>query len=399
MQRKNRKSLLILSFTLVVVMLGYGIIMPILPFYIEKLGATGWDMGLLTASSALMQLIFAPIWGSLSDRIGRKPVLLVGILGYGLTMLLFGLATRLWMLFLARALNGMISSATMPTSMAFISDQSSTKERGGKMGQLGGAMGIGMILGPVLGGALASVSLAAPFFAASTLCLASLVLVWLLLPESLPPEKRQVGRGQRPGLQINVLRQAITGPVGVLMLLIFVVSFGMSGFQGIMGLYALDKFGLDTRQMGVIWMVLGGLMIVGQGLLTGLLTSRFGEVWVIRCSLLATAAGFVLMLLAKAYLPLVLATGFLILAIALLGPALNSLVSTRTSLPQGITMGVNNSFSSLGKVLGPLWAGYIFDVGLDLPFLSSAVILLAAFVISLAGVFRAPQEPVVKGEI
>lgn len=390
MEHENRRSLLILSFTLVVVMLGYGIVLPILPFYIEALGATGWDMGLLTAISALMQLIFAPIWGSLSDRVGRKPVLLVGILGYGLTMLLFGLSTRLWMLFLARAMNGVLSSAALPTSMAIISDQSTPKERGGRMGQLGAAMGIGMILGPGLGGGLAAVSLATPFFVASGLCVMALLLVWRLLPESLAPANRQKTTAARPGLRIGVFRQALTGPLGILLLLILVVSFGMSGFQGILGLYALDKFGLDTRQVGSIWMVFGVLMMVSQGVLTGLLTRRFGEVWVIRVSLLSAAAGFGLMVLADAYLPLLLATGFLILAIALLGPSLNALIANRTTLQQGITMGVNNSFSSLGKVLGPLWAGFIFDVNLDLPFLSSTVILLLGFLISLSAALQPP---------
>jgi DHA1 family multidrug resistance protein-like MFS transporter len=254
-------------------------------------------------------------------------------------------------------------------------------------------MGAGLVLGPGLGGLLASHSLATPFFVASGLCLVSLLLVWFLLPESLPAEKRRSDGGKPAGLQIGVIRQVLTGPLGILMLLIFVVSFGMSSFQGILGLFALDKFGFDARQIGVIWMVVGGLVIVGQGILTGPLTKRFGEVTVIRFSLLATVAGFGLIPLAKAYLPLLVATGFLVLAIALLGPALNALISTRTTIQQGLTMGVNNSFSGLGKVLGPLWAGFIFDVHLDLPFLSSAVILLLGFFISLIWVAQTPPAP------
>ncbi len=183
MLHNPRKNLLILSFTLVVVMLGYGIVMPIIPFYVEKLGAGGRELGLLVAISALMQLFFAPLWGSLSDRIGRKPVLLVGVLGYGLTMLLFGLSTHLWTLFVARALNGVLSSATLPTAMAYVGDNTDEKQRAGGMGQLGAAMGAGVVLGPGLGGVLASVSLATPFLVAAGLCLVSLLLVALLLPE------------------------------------------------------------------------------------------------------------------------------------------------------------------------------------------------------------------------
>jgi len=125
----NTRNIYILGFTLLVVMVGYGIIIPILPFYIEAMGASGIELGLLTSISALMQFIFAPVWGTLSDRYGRKPILLVGVVGYGVTMLLFGLANQLWMLFVARALNGILSSATMPTAMAYVADHSSANRR------------------------------------------------------------------------------------------------------------------------------------------------------------------------------------------------------------------------------------------------------------------------------
>ncbi len=385
----RRRHLLILSFTLVVVMLGYGIVMPIIPFYVEELGAGGRELGLLTSISALGQLFFAPLWGSVSDRVGRKPVLLVGIAGYGLTLLLFGLATQLWMLFAARALNGVLSSATLPTALAYIGDNTGEKERAGGMGQLGAAIGLGMVLGPGFGGVLAAASLSTPFFIASALCLVALLLVTGLLPESLPSEDRQPkgAKGvQRKAFDWGAVRRVLWGPLGVLMLLSFVVSFGMASFQGILGLYALDRFGFDTQQIGWIWMLAGALMILSQGALTGMLTRLWGEVAVIRLSLLATVLGFVLLLQANDYLTLLLTTGFLILSIALLGPALNSLISGRTKMRQGITMGLANSFTSLGRILGPVWAGTIFDVNMAYPFLSGAVILAAGFLISLAGV-------------
>ena len=151
-----RKNTLILGFTLLVVMLGYGMIQPIIPFLITQLGASGWDLGLLSSVYAAMQLVCAPFWGTLSDRIGRKPVLLIGVLGYAIAMLIFGLSTRFWMLFLARTASGVLSSATMPTAMAYLSDNLPEKQRGGAMGQLGAAVGLGVVLGPLLGGVLSS---------------------------------------------------------------------------------------------------------------------------------------------------------------------------------------------------------------------------------------------------
>jgi DHA1 family multidrug resistance protein-like MFS transporter len=148
----NRRSLLILSFTLVVVMLGFGLVIPIFPFFVEELGAGGRELGLLVATSALLEFVFAPVWGGISDRIGRKPVLMIGIVGYGLSSLLFGLSTQLWMLFASRALSGVLSSATLVTSLAYVGDTTAEEDRGKGMGYLGAAMALGVILGPGLGG-------------------------------------------------------------------------------------------------------------------------------------------------------------------------------------------------------------------------------------------------------
>jgi DHA1 family multidrug resistance protein-like MFS transporter len=164
MNTNNRKNLVILSLTMGVVMLGFGMVMPIMPFYVESMGASATELGLLVAISPFIQLVASPLWGGVSDRRGRKPVLVVGMLGYGLSMLLFGLSTELWMLFVARGVGALLSAATMPTTMAYISDSTSEQERGGGMGALGAAMGLGMVLGPALGGLLGSESLSTPFF-------------------------------------------------------------------------------------------------------------------------------------------------------------------------------------------------------------------------------------------
>ena len=170
----QKRSLWILSFTLLVVMVGYGLVLPIMPFYIQNMGVGGRELGLLMSTYSLMQLVFAPVWGMLSDRLGRKPVLSIGIFGYAATLLFFGLATQFWMLFLARTLSGILSSATMPTAMAYIGDNTADKERSAGMGKLGAAMGVGVVFGPLLGGWLSEYSLQLPFFigaAAAFLCI------------------------------------------------------------------------------------------------------------------------------------------------------------------------------------------------------------------------------------
>ncbi len=234
MNTSNRKNIAILAFTLIVVMLGYGLVILLYPFYIEKLGASGSELGLLVSTAALLELLFGPVWGGISDRVGRKPILLLGVVGYALSSLLFGLSTEVWMLFASRALSGVLSSAVAATALAYISDSTAVEERGWGMGMLGAA----------------------------------------LLPESLPAEARQ-----RESKVKTLLRTVIM-----------------------------------------------------------------------------------------------------------------SLASKRTTLGQGTAMGLCNSFMNLGRVVGPIWAGFAFDMNVAYPDLSGAAVMAIGFVISLIWISQPRTE-------
>lgn len=375
----NRRNITLLFFTLVVVMMGFGMVIPILPFYIEHFGASGSALGFLMAIYATMQLIFAPIWGRLSDRHGRKPIILVGVLGNALSQLLFGLSTQLWMLFVARALAGILSSATLPTAMAYISDSTSEEDRGGGMGIIGAAMGVGMVIGPGLGGWLAGQSLSLPFFLAAALSMLALLLIGWLLPESLPQEARLAQAATEPEAQWRIMWQALFGPIGFLLVMAFLLSFGMTSFESIFGLYSLHRFAYGPGMVGSLLAVIGILSAIVQGGLTGPLTRRWGEAAVIRASLLGSAIGFGLMLLATNLVTVVLTISFFIVSNAMLRPAVSSLTSRRASGGQGVAMGLNNAFMSLGRIVGPIWAGFLFDVNISWPYLSGAAVMLIGF--------------------
>jgi len=380
---QSKRNLYILTFVLFVVMLGYGIIIPILPFYIESMGAGGTELGFLVASYAVMRLIFGPIWGGFSDRVGRKPILLIGILGYVITMVWFGLANSLWMLFAARILSGVLSSATAPTTMAFIGDSTPENERGGGMGLLGAAGGIGTILGPAIGGFLGRATLSTPFFLAAGLAFVSLLLAAIFLPESLPIEERQRTQNRKRLIDLNVWGSALLSPIGILLLLTFVSTCGLMIFANIFGLYALEKFEFGPEDVGVMMMALGLVSTVAQGVLAGPATKKWGDAFVIKAGLLGSVLGFGLMLWANSYATILLATAFFGLAVALQVPALTSLTSRRATLSQGITMGLSNSFVSLGRIVGPILGGLVLDINLNLPYLSGGVFMLLGFTISL----------------
>jgi len=393
MKTTNRRNLFILVFSLLVVMLGFGMVIPIFPFLIERLGASGSALGVLVATAALTEFLFGPIWGSISDRVGRKPILMIGMFGYALSMFLFGLATQLWMLIAFRALSGVLSSATLSTTMAYIGDSTSEKARGGGMGLLGAAGGAGTVIGPGIGGLLAGGSLATPFFVSAALALLSLLLVALFLPESLPVGMRSSQREKIKLIRLDELWSALTGPIGLLLLLAFLATFGTSNFEAVFGLYMLKKLGYGPVQVGGILTLLGFIALVGRGALTGVITGRWGEPTVIKASLMVGAVGFILLLLANTYATVLLTTGIFTFSITFLRPAIHSLVSKRTSVGQGASLGLSNSFVSLGRVAGPLYAGTIFDINPNYPYLSGALFLSAVFAMSLEWVKERPSTP------
>lgn len=373
------KNIWILAFTLIVVMLGYGMVIPIIPFYIEQMGAGGAELGLLVASYALMRLVFGPIWGMISDRFGRKPILMIGVFGYAVTMFFFGLATELWMLFAARILSGILSSATSPTTLAYISDSTAEEDRSGGMGKLGAAVGLGTILGPAFGGLLSSNSLAIPFFIAAGLSLVSVVLIYFLLPESLPVDQRSDSRESLAIFKPTNLKQALASPVGLLFIFAFLVTTGVTTFYGIFGLYALERFSYGPEQVGVVMMVIGLVSALGQGALSGPLANRFGENLVIKAAFLLSALGYLIMIPAGQVWSFLLTTAFFMLMTSIMIPPLTSQTSKVTTMDQGITMGLSNSFMSLGRIIGPLLGGFMFDLNILYPLVAGAVVLLAGF--------------------
>lgn len=381
MNTTNRRNLYILAFALAVVTIGFGVVMPIIPFYMEELGAGGTELGLLVASYAVMRLIFGPIWGSLSDRVGRKPIMMIGVFGYGITMVGFGLATELWMMFAARILSGILSSATSPTTMAYIGDSTTENDRSRGMGILGAAGGLGTIFGPALGGMLADFGLSVPFFFAAGMSLLSVILIAAFLPESRPAADRIEHQVGKLALDVRGWGQALFSPIGPLLIQAFIVMAGLTLFFGIFGLYALERFDYGAQEVGLIFTVLGLMMAVGQGVLVGPLTKRWGDVVVMRIGFLTSALGLVAMMAADRFWTLLAATAFFSLANALVSPSISALTSKRTSMDQGVTMGLSNAFGSLGRIAGPPIGGLAFDLDWRWPFIGAAVVMGAGFVV------------------
>ena len=381
----QKKNVMILFACIMTAMLGYSIALPVLPFYIEKLGGGGLQLGMLVAVYGIMQLIFAPVWGSLSDQYGRRPILMVGMSGLGLGMVLFAFSKSLLMLYGAQMVSGALACAMFPVAMAYITDSSTEAERAGLMGKVGAAAGLGIIIGPGIGGILAGYSLAAPFWAASAVCFSAVGIIYLVLPESLISKQKKAENmaEKKKIIDFGRLYKAVRTPVGFGLVMAFALYFGKSNFSSIFGLYALERFGYGPKEVGIVLMIMSFVYLVSQGFIVGPLSKKYGEKKVITGALAGNAVGFLFLLLANTFITMVIAVSFFILLNALLKPAALSFISTNAQSQQGEAMGLAESFMSIGRIGGPLWAGMVFDINIFMPFISGAVFFMVMFIYSL----------------
>ncbi|MGI5879144.1 MAG: MFS transporter [Syntrophomonadaceae bacterium] len=376
----DRKSMMVLFATIFLVGMGFSIIMPVLPYYAESMGANAFQLGLLITVYAVCQFIFAPVWGAYSDRVGRRPVLLTGILGYSFTFILFGFATKLWMLYVIRIAGGIMACATMPTAMAYVGDSTSMEKRGSAMGMIGAAMGMGMVFGPAIGGILSGISLAFPFVFAGLLALANAISVYILLPESLASENRVIRKVERASLL-----EGLKTPLVILFLCICLGSIGESIHHGTFALFAESKLSFTARDIGWAFTVAGIVMALVQGLLVGRLINNIGEEKTAATGIILMGTSFVLFLFMYNIPSSMAFMAVFSAGVGLMRPAISAAVSKRTTSGQGSAMGILNGYDSLGRAIGPVLGGFMLDLGLNLGYYTAIFISLLALLTLVVG--------------
>ncbi|ETI70259.1 MFS transporter [Neobacillus vireti] len=383
---QTKSALPILFVVMFLVMVGFGIIIPVLPFYAEEIGANPTELGLLMAVYSLMQLIFAPMWGQVSDRIGRKPVMMIGIFGLGLSFLIQALSTELWMLFAARILGGILSSANMPTAMAYVADITTEENRGKGMGIVGAATGLGFVFGPAIGGIFSKFSLSMPFYLASGSSFITLILVFILLKES----KQKKGPTSKEKTSIW---KDFNGAVSVLFFVQLLISLSLSGLEATFAYFAAKKAGLDAIQLGYIFMIMGFGSALVQGGLVGRLTKKYGESRVIQGGMIVSAVGFGSILLVHSFITAAIYLTLFGLGNGVIRPSVSSLLTKTSTAGHGSSTGLLSSFDSLGRIIGPPLGGWLFSMAVGLPYISGAIITIVAFLLFV--IFR-PQQNTAK---
>ncbi len=352
-------------------LVGFGIVVPILGRYAERFGANGLQVGLMFASFSVAQMVFAPILGRISDKVGRKPVIVFSLIGTAVGSFVTGAAGALWVLFLGRILDG-ASGASVAVAQGAVADIAPPEQRARLMGMLGAAFGVGFVVGPALGGLAALGGPHVPFYLAGSIAAVNAVAAMIRLPETKPDtshitEKHQHGSALSPALK----RFALVG---------FLSMLGFAGFEATFSIWGEKQFGFTEGSASLVFVFVGVTLVAVQGGLIGPLTQRLGSRKLLRIGLSLVAVGLLLLGVTTTWPMLFVALFLLSLGQGMSGPSGSALVAELAPVERrGEAIGYQQSTAAFGRVAGPVMAGALFDqVGINSQFLVSGILIVVA---------------------
>jgi DHA1 family tetracycline resistance protein-like MFS transporter len=360
----GRTPLTILFATVFIDLLGFGIVIPFLPMYAERLGVGAFAIGLILSVYSLMQLIVAPIFGRISDRVGRRPIIMLGLFGSSVSYIIYGFAYSLPLLLISRAVHG-ACAATVSTAQAYVADTTTERERAHGMGLIGAAFGLGFVVGPAIGGLLGHASLRVPVFFASALTFANLIFAAIALPEShRPVGVERLGWSHLAQPLLILPRQLFRHRMARVFLIAFLATFAMAIFETTFALMASLLYGYRAVGVGGLFAYVGLIQAITQGYLLGKIAERIGEPQLICAGLLLFAIGMTPMASFGSQLMLFVLLAALAVGYGLANPSIASLISQRAGRHlQGELLGVNQSSLALARITGPVAAGILYDRG------------------------------------
>jgi MFS family permease len=383
------RRLAILIATSFVDMIGFSIVFPLLPFYTLKLHGTAFDVGLITAAFSAAQILSAPIWGRVSDRYGRRPALLIGLLASAAAYVVFGLANALWLLLASRFIQG-AGGGTTGVAQAYVADTVKPGDRARALGWLSAATSAGVMLGPAIGSFATRINHEAPGFVAAALCLVNAGFAWKWLPESRVRDPHAPPVARKPVW--HAAWQVVRQPRGPVPRLIWIYAAGMLAFSGlssVLALYLGAEFGVTEKTIAPVFVYIATIGLLMRSILLGPIVDRLGETWTMRAGTLVLILGLLLYPQAHSYLALAIVIPFVPIGTALLFPATTALMSRKSDREElGTVMGVAQTFGGISRVIAPLLATIAFGhLGHVSPF------YLAGVVVALVSVLAFQIDP------
>ena len=377
---QNYKVILgLLLFNLFIAFLGIGLVIPVLPTLMNEMNLTGTIVGYLTAAFAIAQLIVSPFAGKAVDKFGRKIMIVMGLFIFGFSELLFAIGKSVEVLFISRIFGGISAAFIMPAVTAFIADITTLQTRSKALGYMSAAISTGFIIGPGIGGFLADFGTRVPFYFAGVLGIIAAIFSSIVLTET-----------KRNHQEIDTMESRYSGLKSILLpmylmpfLLIFIASFGLAAFESFFSLFVDHKFGFTPKDIAII--ITGGAIVgaIAQLLLFEKLTNLWGEIKLIRYSLILSAVLVFTMTVIHSYLSILLTTFILFVGFDLFRPAVTSHLSKIAGNEQGFVGGMNSMFTSLANIVGPILGGILFDIDLNYPYYFAAVFLVIGVVMTI----------------
>ncbi|WP_153720976.1 MFS transporter [Sporosarcina cascadiensis] len=383
MNRKEKVSVALALFSLFIAYLGMGLASPVMPSIAKDLSLSGAIVGYLFAAMAFAQFLASPFTGVWVDSIGRKKMMIIGLLLFTFSEALFGFSNETWLLFVSRLLGGVGAAFIMPAVVTFIADKTTLANRAKVLGYQSAAISLGFIIGPGIGGFIAEFGIRAPFFFATAVSLITAIVISLVLDDSISTEQLEKNRASavRPAF-MQEFKKSFKPQYFTPLLVVFVLAFGLAVYEMMFALFVDEKLGFTIRDISVIITVGSIAGVVAQILFFDKLVKVFGERMLINLTLLSSAIFIFISILIDGYWTMIAITCIVFFSGDILRPAVTSFLSKIAGENQGYIAGMNSAYTSLGIILGPIIGGILFDFNIDMPYVFAAIVLSIAFVVS-----------------
>ncbi|MDF2679752.1 MAG: multidrug transporter [Brevibacillus sp.] len=375
--KEQKTVLIILLSNIFIAFLGIGLVIPVMPSFMNLMHLSGQTMGYLVAVFAMAQLIMSPFTGRWVDRYGRKRMIIIGLFLFGVSELIFGLGTNVSVLYLARILGGVSAAFIMPGVTAYIADVTSDEERPQAMGYLSAAISTGFIIGPGIGGFLAEYGIRMPFLFAAAIAFVACVSSIFVLKEPLTKTQlAEIAANAKQASFVSDFKRSLQPLYFIAFVIVFVLAFGLSAYETVFSLFSDHKFGFTPKDIAVIITISSIFGVIVQIFLFGKMVDKFGEKKLIQFCLIAGAILAAVSTMITGFWTVLSVTCFIFLAFDLLRPALTTFLSRAAGIEQGFVAGMNSTYTSLGNIVGPAIGGILFDVNIHFPYLFAAVIIV-----------------------